>query len=63
MLFILDWFVFSSENADKWALTIKGLAVSVVPFAIALANLTHLKLQSDQLTAIFAGIESVVSAF
>ena len=58
----LDWLVFSSENADKWSLTIKGIAVSVVPIVISVSNLAHLQLQSGQLTSLFDGVASIVSA-
>ena len=58
----INWLSYSSENANRWSLTIKGLAVTVVPIVIALANLTHVQVDNTQVTALFDGIAAVVSS-
>lgn len=43
---IFDWLVYSSTNADKWGMTIKGLA-TFIPSAVILLGFVHVHLDPN----------------
>jgi hypothetical protein len=54
------WIVVSSADPSEVALTIKGVLVGLVPYAISAAGLAHLNVGSDQINAIISGLATVV---
>lgn len=55
------WIILSSENAQNLSLTVKAFLTGIIPVAMFLANTTHVKFDSNTLTAIIDGIASVIT--
>lgn len=58
---IWQWLVYSSENADQYSRTIKGLA-KFIPSAVILFGLLHVNVSQSELLAVVDGIAVFVSA-
>ena len=52
----------SSANPEKLSLTIKGIAVGLIPIAILIAGMFGLKLDSNELVALVDSFLAVLSA-
>lgn len=50
----------SSADSSEISLTIKGVLVGLVPYAIALLGLTHVDIGPDQLNALIDGLSTIV---
>ena len=59
---VFQWIVYSSTDPSKIALTVKGVGGSVITVLIILAGITHVQLQSADLTAILDGIVQTITA-
>ena len=55
----LNWLLLSSQDANQWSLTIKGATVAI-PTILVFANLAHLQVTSDSLTAVIDAVSNVV---
>lgn len=58
---IWNWLVWSSSNADKVSLTIKGFA-SFIPTVVLFFTFLHLNVSSDSLSGVIDGIAVLVTS-
>lgn len=58
---IFQWFVYSSENADKLSRTIKGLS-SFIPSVVLLFTVLHINVDGNTLLQLLDGIAIFVTA-
>lgn len=59
---IWSWLVYSSVNADKISMTLKGLAVGLIPVIIVVFSLYNVQLESVKLNGIVDSLSDIVFA-
>lgn len=57
---IFAWIVYSSSNAEKISLTLKGVFVGALPTIIAVAGLANVSLDSEALTQAVNSIATLI---
>jgi len=62
MIKIWNWLVYSSKNAEKYSLTIKGLA-TFVPSVVAFLALVNINIEANTFLAAIDILAAVVVAF
>lgn len=57
------WLVYSSTNANQYALSIKGIGVAVIPTLIAVLGLAHVQADQSTIQQLFEAAAMIVQYF